>query len=94
MDMSLIHTPSALPAPRPRSGNTALRVAPLDLTDPASIAAFVLAWDGPLHVLVNNAGVMASPERRTERGWELQFALDPDGARRLWDLSEKLLAKA
>ena len=29
---------------------------------------------GPLHVLVNNAGVMASPETRTPEGWELQFA--------------------
>jgi NAD(P)-dependent dehydrogenase (short-subunit alcohol dehydrogenase family) len=34
----------------------------------------VEAWDGPLHVLVNNAGVMASPETRTPDGWELQFA--------------------
>src|SRR3982075_2013851 len=31
-------------------------VAPLDLSSPASIAAFVGAWDGPLHILVNNAG--------------------------------------
>ena len=32
------------------------------------------AWDGPLHILVNNAGVMASPLTRTPEGWELQFA--------------------
>ena len=31
-------------------------------------------WDGPLHILVNNAGVMASPLTRTAEGWELQFA--------------------
>ena len=36
--------------------------------------AFVAAWTGPLHVLVNNAGVMACPETRTPEGWELQFA--------------------
>ncbi|MDT5151459.1 MAG: hypothetical protein QOI01_3192 [Mycobacterium sp.] len=56
------------------TGNHALHVAALDLTDPASITAFVESWDGPLHVLVNNAGVMASPETRTAHGWELQFA--------------------
>jgi NAD(P)-dependent dehydrogenase (short-subunit alcohol dehydrogenase family) len=50
------------------------RVAHLDLTDRASIVAFTAAWQGPLHVLVNNAGVMATPEERTAEGWELQFA--------------------
>ncbi len=57
------------------TGNPAVRVAPLDLADRSSIAAFVSAWKGPLHVLVNNAGVMAVPElQRTADGWELQFA--------------------
>ncbi|MEV4327419.1 SDR family NAD(P)-dependent oxidoreductase [Microbispora rosea] len=49
-------------------------VAPLDLADRASVAAFVAGWEGPLHILVNNAGVMACPEARTPEGWELQFA--------------------
>jgi NAD(P)-dependent dehydrogenase (short-subunit alcohol dehydrogenase family) len=48
--------------------------AELDLTDLASVRAFAAAWDGPLHILVNNAGVMAAPETRTAAGWELQFA--------------------
>ncbi|MEW2381924.1 SDR family NAD(P)-dependent oxidoreductase [Micromonospora sp. NPDC047707] len=56
------------------TGNDRILVAPLDLADPASVAAFVATWDGPLHILVNNAGVMASPEMRTPQGWELQFA--------------------
>ncbi|MEV0406070.1 SDR family NAD(P)-dependent oxidoreductase [Actinoallomurus sp. NPDC050550] len=56
------------------TGNKQVLVAPLDLADQASVAAFVAAWDGPLHILVNNAGVMASPETRTPEGWELQFA--------------------
>jgi NAD(P)-dependent dehydrogenase (short-subunit alcohol dehydrogenase family) len=56
------------------TGNKQVLVAPLDLADQASVAAFVAAWDGPLHILVNNAGVMASPETRTPQGWELQFA--------------------
>ena len=50
-------------------------VAPLDLADRASIAAFTAAWRGPLHVLVNNAEVMALPELTpTSEGWETQFA--------------------
>jgi NAD(P)-dependent dehydrogenase (short-subunit alcohol dehydrogenase family) len=56
------------------TGNPRVLVAPLDLADQASVASFSQAWDGPLHILVNNAGVMASPEMRTPEGWELQFA--------------------
>jgi NAD(P)-dependent dehydrogenase (short-subunit alcohol dehydrogenase family) len=54
--------------------NKSIQVTKLELTDRASIAAFVAAWLGPLHILVNNAGVMASPEQHTPEGWELQFA--------------------
>jgi NAD(P)-dependent dehydrogenase (short-subunit alcohol dehydrogenase family) len=50
-------------------------VAPLDLSDQASVAAFAAAWTGPLDILVGNAGVMAVRElTRTPEGWELQFA--------------------
>ncbi|MET8786881.1 MULTISPECIES: SDR family NAD(P)-dependent oxidoreductase [unclassified Streptomyces] len=56
------------------TGNQEVRVAHLDLTDPASAAAFAAAWRGPLHVLVNNAGVMACPEQYTDQGREWQFA--------------------
>jgi len=56
------------------TGNDRIRVGRLDLTDHDSIAAFVSAWGGPLHLLVNNAGVMALPEQRTPEGWEMQFA--------------------
>lgn len=55
-------------------GHMSVHVAQLDLADRASIAAFVSGWHGPLNVLVNNAGVMASPMTRTTDGWELQFA--------------------
>jgi NAD(P)-dependent dehydrogenase (short-subunit alcohol dehydrogenase family) len=61
------------------TGNKQVLVAPLDLADRASVASFVTAWDGPLHILVNNAGVMASPEMRTPEGWELQFATNHFG---------------
>jgi len=51
-----------------------VRVERLDLADRASVAGFVGRWTGPLHILVNNAGIMATPERRTPEGWEFQFA--------------------
>ena len=56
------------------TGNQNVRVAALDLVDRASVAAFRQAWNGPLHLLVNNAGIMACPLARTSEGWELQFA--------------------
>ena len=47
----------------------------LDLADPASVQRFVDGWDGPLHALVANAGVMAVPTRQlSPSGWELQLA--------------------
>lgn len=54
-------------APRPR-------VARLDLADQSSVARFVDAWRGPLHLLINNAGVVTGGLERTREGWELQFA--------------------
>jgi NAD(P)-dependent dehydrogenase (short-subunit alcohol dehydrogenase family) len=56
------------------TGSKQVLVAPLDLADQASVAALVAGWDGPLHILVNNAGIMASPLMRTPQGWEMQFA--------------------
>ena len=56
------------------TGNKQVLVARLDLADQASVAAFAAAWDGPLHLLINNAGIMASPLMRTPEGWEMQFA--------------------
>jgi NAD(P)-dependent dehydrogenase (short-subunit alcohol dehydrogenase family) len=58
-----------------RTGNKQVLVAPLDLADPASIGALVARWSGPLHLLVNNAGVMRLPELQLiPDGWEMQFA--------------------
>jgi NAD(P)-dependent dehydrogenase (short-subunit alcohol dehydrogenase family) len=56
------------------TGSKQVLVAPLDLADQGSVAAFVAGWEGPLHILVNNAGIMASPLMRTPEGWEMQFA--------------------
>ncbi|WP_152399069.1 SDR family NAD(P)-dependent oxidoreductase [Paenibacillus cellulositrophicus] len=56
------------------TSNPLVKVMPLNLTDRSSIASFVASWSGPLHILINNAGIMATPETRTPEGWELQFA--------------------
>jgi NAD(P)-dependent dehydrogenase (short-subunit alcohol dehydrogenase family) len=56
------------------TGNKQVLVAPLDLADQASVRSFTAGWEGPLHVLVNNAGLMASPLMRSPEGWEMQFA--------------------
>ncbi len=48
-------------------------VRPLDLADLASVRAFAETLDEPLHLLVNNAGVMAIPLRRTRDGFEAQL---------------------
>ena len=52
-----------------------VHVAHLDLADQASVKAFAAAWDGPLHLLVNNAGVMAIQQlTRDGDGHEMQFS--------------------
>lgn len=50
-----------------------VRVGRLDLADLASVRAFAAAVDHPVDVLVNNAGLMAVPLRRTADGFEMQF---------------------
>lgn len=56
------------------SGRDAPDVEALDLADLRSVDAFVARWDGPLDVLVANAGVMDTPHRTSAQGFELQFA--------------------
>ncbi|GGX29309.1 putative short-chain dehydrogenase/reductase [Streptomyces malachitofuscus] len=45
----------------------------LDLADLSSVREFAAGWNGPVHVLVNNAGVMMLPRQRTADGFEMQF---------------------
>jgi NAD(P)-dependent dehydrogenase (short-subunit alcohol dehydrogenase family) len=62
------------------TGNKNIHTAKLDLADRVSIDKFVSEWKGPLHILVNNAGVMAIPElQRSPDGWEIQFATNHMG---------------
>jgi NAD(P)-dependent dehydrogenase (short-subunit alcohol dehydrogenase family) len=56
------------------TGNPDVHVLELDLADLRSVGRFVSEWHGPLHMLVNNAGIMAVPGlERTPQGHELQF---------------------
>ncbi|MBT2383563.1 oxidoreductase [Streptomyces sp. ISL-11] len=49
-------------------------LAELDLADLSSVRAFAAGFPGDrLDLLVNNAGVMALPERKTVDGFEMQF---------------------
>ncbi|MHC3469965.1 oxidoreductase [Streptomyces sp. 7R007] len=86
-----------VPARDPERARGALRDVPgaevehLDLMDPASVDAFAekfLASGRPLHILVNSAGIMATPLTRDARGYEAQFATNHLGhfqlTARLW----------
>jgi NAD(P)-dependent dehydrogenase (short-subunit alcohol dehydrogenase family) len=72
-----------VPARSPDKADAALRdiahidLDILDLMDPTSIDAFAerfVASGRPLHMLINNAGIMATPLVRNVRGFESQLA--------------------
>ena len=66
------------------TGNADIRFAQLDLMDCRSVDRLAAGISGPLHLLVNNAGVMAVPERRlSPEGHEMQFATNHLGHFRL-----------
>jgi NAD(P)-dependent dehydrogenase (short-subunit alcohol dehydrogenase family) len=86
-----------VPARSPDKARKALNGIPrveqsrLDLLDPGSIDAFAsefLATGRPLHMLINNAGIMATPLTRDARGYESQFSANHLGhfqlTARLW----------
>jgi NAD(P)-dependent dehydrogenase (short-subunit alcohol dehydrogenase family) len=59
--------------------DASLELQPLDLASLASVrecAGRILGADLDIDMLVNNAGVMAIPERRTEDGFEMQLAVN------------------
>ncbi len=64
----------ALDTIRRDSGNDAVRFVLADLSRRHSIQALADSWDGPLHVLVNDAGVAPRRRETTPEGIELTFA--------------------
>ena len=86
-----------VPARRPDRAKEALdglervEVDDLDLGDLDSVAAFAdrfLASDRAIDMMIDNAGIMATPETRVGPGWEAQFATNHLGhfalVNRLW----------
>jgi NAD(P)-dependent dehydrogenase (short-subunit alcohol dehydrogenase family) len=78
------------------AGVARVEIEALDLFEPASVDAFAdrfLASGRPLHILVNNAGIMATPLVRDRRGFESQFATNHLGhfqlTGRLWPALRK-----
>jgi NAD(P)-dependent dehydrogenase (short-subunit alcohol dehydrogenase family) len=64
-------------AKRNLEGISNLLIEEMDLMNPDSIDAFAekfLSSGSPLHLLINNAGIMWVPLRRDERGYESQLA--------------------
>lgn len=53
------------------SGSTEVRR--LDLAELRSVRDFADGWRDPIHVLINNAGVMMLPRQQTRDGFEMQF---------------------
>lgn len=54
-----------------------VEIGEMDLSDPASVEAFAQRFiqsGRALHLLINNAGIMACPLKRDARGYEMQFA--------------------
>ena len=70
---------------------------PLDLGDVSTIDSFVESFEKlnlPLHILINNAGVMATKDRRTTKdGFEYQFGINHLGHFRLTMKLLKIIAK-
>jgi NAD(P)-dependent dehydrogenase (short-subunit alcohol dehydrogenase family) len=52
-------------------GSTEVRA--LDLADLSSVRAFAAGWDGPVDLLINNAGIMVPPKGHTVDGFETQI---------------------
>lgn len=78
------------------SGILNVQIHALDLIDPKSIDLFAeqfLASERPLHLLINNAGIMWVPLRRDSRGIESQLATNYLGqfqlVARLWPALKK-----
>jgi len=71
--------------------DASLTLVPMDLGSQASVKAGaekILADHDRIDLLVNNAGVMGIPERKTEDGYEMQFGVDHLGH---WTLTALLL---
>jgi len=91
-------TDNALERLRQLSGNDRVAAIPIDLADLHSVRTFAqqyIASGQPLHILINNAGIMSVPERcLTKDGYELQFCTNHLGHFLLTSLLLPVLQKS
>jgi NAD(P)-dependent dehydrogenase (short-subunit alcohol dehydrogenase family) len=76
------------------NSDVVIKLMKLDLSDMVSIKEFAnqyLASGDPLHILINNAGVMACPKELTKQAYELQMGTNHLGHFLLTSLLEPLL---
>lgn len=67
---------ASLETVRSRVPGTTAELRLLDLSSLASVRRFAAGWTGPLDLLINNAGVMATPRILTEDGFEQQLGIN------------------
>jgi len=67
--------------PRPEDLPEAVGWVPLDVADSAAVNALADGWDGPLHILVNNAGVQVEKTvaESTDADWDLVIGANCKG---------------
>ncbi|HEY8296287.1 MAG TPA: oxidoreductase, partial [Micrococcaceae bacterium] len=61
---------------RETTGTTSCELRELDLASLDSIRRFAAGWSGPLDVLINNAGLMATTQAITADGFEQQLGIN------------------
>ncbi len=57
-----------------KTGNNNVRFEIADLSDRKSVQSLAASWNGPLHILINNAAISPPNRLETDEGIELQFA--------------------
>ncbi|MEM5774778.1 MAG: SDR family NAD(P)-dependent oxidoreductase, partial [Anaerolineaceae bacterium] len=76
------------------TGNPHVRYETADLSRKTEIEALAARWQGPLHVLVNNAAITPRQRLETPEGIELQFATNVLGYFWMTKAFEEILKQA
>ncbi|GFF30947.1 retinol dehydrogenase 12 [Aspergillus udagawae] len=96
-DSSSDSTPASDENSNPSSPQGEIRLLHMDVTSLSSIRQAVnsfLSQSDKLNVLINNGGVMATPEGRTEDGFEIQFGTNHLGHFLLFELLKPILLRS
>ncbi|GIJ92271.1 hypothetical protein Asppvi_011248 [Aspergillus pseudoviridinutans] len=96
-DSSSDSTPASDEDGKPSTSQGEIRLLHMDLASLSSIRQAVnsfLSQSDKLNVLINNGGVMATPEGRTEDGFETQFGTNHLGHFLLFELLKPILLRS